>query len=267
LSRCDQPIVVVKIGGSILTDAKAYRRAGMFVRDRLHAASGERYVVVVSAQDGTTDKLERTAQRIEPSPTRRALDLLWATGELRSVAILTMHLDTLGVPAVGLNVHETGLMVPESGCSYDDVTVNSDVLEKELGRHRVVVVPGFLATNAAGSIVSLGRGGSDLTAVLLATGLDAARCELLKDVAGYFTSDPRADRSAQHIRSLTYKQALEMADDGCALVQREAIEAALSVSLPMLIRSMDEANLATVISSTLSDQDLKPTASELSVPD
>jgi aspartate kinase len=102
----------------------------------------------------------------------------------------------------------------------------------------VAVVPGFFATNAASQIVSLGRGGSDLTAVLLAEGLRACRCELIKDVPGYFTSDPHRDAAARHVPFLRFEQAISMAADGCNLVQRQAIEAAARCKLPLVIRSV-----------------------------
>ena len=92
-------------------------------------------------------------------------------------------------------------------------------------QHPVAVVPGFFATDSAGAVLSLGRGGSDLTAVLLAKGLGASRCELLKDVPGYFTSDPHGNPTARHLPDLTFEDALALADDGCDLVQRQAIEA------------------------------------------
>ena len=107
-----------------------------------------------------------------------------------------------------------------------DAQVRPLRLRALLADHDVVVVPGFLARGGGDAIVSLGRGGSDLTAVLLAAGLGAARCELLKDVPGYFTADPKRDPDARPIPSLAYARALEMADDGCELVQRHALEAA-----------------------------------------
>jgi aspartate kinase len=224
------------------------------VQRRLHE-SDDRYVVVVSAQNGVTDALERTARRIMPTSARRARDLLWATGELQSVAMLTMHLHRLSVAAVGLNVHETGLRVPEVGDVRRGMTLDSSAIGEALAHHPVVIAPGFLATDAAGSIVSLGRGGSDLTAVLLAIHLDAQRCELVKGVGGYFTRDPHVDACAEHIQSLSYEQALAMADDGCELVQREAIEVASDSSLPILIRGMGEGQVRSVISSAPSDGD------------
>lgn len=234
------PVAVIKLGGSILTSAKAYRRAAVFVRSTLTAAPHERLVVVVSAQEGTTDKLERGARAIVQEPGRAALDLLWSTGEIRSVALLTMNLQALGVSAAPLNVHEAGLMVPEAERDAGHIHLNAGRLCGVLARHSVAVVPGFLATDSAHAIVSLGRGGSDLTAVLLAEGLRACRCELIKDVPGYFTADPHRDPAATHIPQLSFAHALKLAEDGCDLVQRKAIEAASRSGLPLVIRSVGE---------------------------
>jgi len=233
-------LAVIKMGGSILTNSKAYRRAAIFVRNRHRASPGGQLVVVVSAQEGTTDALERTARRIANPPNRAALDLLWSTGELRSVSLLALHLQALGISAAALNIHEAGLQLPGSGCVADSLFSNPGRLRQALAQHPVAIVPGFLAISPEGSVVSLGRGGSDLTAVLLAEGLGASRCELIKDVAGYFSSDPHRDPAARHLPHLTFEQALDLADSGCDLVQRKAIEAAARCGLPLVIRSLDE---------------------------
>jgi aspartate kinase len=231
-----------------LTEPEAYLKAAEFVRSRVRVAPDERYVVVVSAQNGTTDEHERAARRIAPTCDPRLLDLLWSTGELRSVALLTMHLHALSLLATGLNVHQTGLKYGDATESPREVTLVTNGLQSALAQDAVVVVPGFLATTPSGSIVSLGRGGSDLTAVLLAVALGAARCELVKDVPGYFTADPHMDRSAQHIPALTFKRALELADAGCDLVQRGAIEVANEASLPLVIRTLNDTAPKTVVS-------------------
>lgn len=240
--------VVLKLGGSIFTDAEAYRKAASFILDRLRSGGDERYLVVVSAQDGTTDSDEQIARGIRASPDPRILDLLWATGELRSVALLSMHLHAMEIKAVGLNVHETGLWVPTSANGSVPIELVSIQIHKELSQNSVVVVPGFLATNRSGSIVSLGRGGSDLTAVLLAQNLHALRCELVKDVPGYFTADPNVDKTSQHIPVLSYEQALAIADAGSNLVQRQAIAVASEFNIPLVIRSMSESAPASLIS-------------------
>jgi aspartate kinase len=245
---CCNSIVVVKLGGSILTSAKAYRRAARFLHSRLSAAPAERYVAVVSAQEGSTDSLERTARHIAPSPSARALHLLWSTGEIRSVALLTLHLESLGVAATPLNVHETGLHLAFAGDVAKGVTPAAARLHSALASSRVAVVPGFLGTDAGGSIVALGRGGSDLTAVLLAASLGAARCELIKDVPGYFSADPHCDAAARHLPALTLSEALTLANAGCDLVQRQAIEAAARTHLPIVVRSLDESAPITIVS-------------------
>lgn len=236
------PVAVIKIGGSILRNARAYRRAATFVRNRHRASPEERLVVVVSAQEGVTDALEQAAKKIVQEPSKATLDLLWSTGELRSVALLTLNLQALGIRAAGLNIHEAGLIAPEKGRNSNPGSAYLDVrqLREVLANHSVAVVPGFFSSNCAHTVVSLGRGGSDLTAVLLASGLNANQCELIKDVPGYFTSDPHRDHSARPVPSLTFQRALELADDGCDLVQRKAIEAAARRNLPLIIRSLDE---------------------------
>ncbi|MGC2281710.1 MAG: hypothetical protein WA603_16975 [Candidatus Acidiferrales bacterium] len=239
-SAAEGPIAVIKLGGSILTSPKAYRRAAVFVRNTLRNAPDERLVVVVSAQEGTTDTLERSARAIVTEPARAALDLLWSTGEIRSVALLSLHLEALGVAAAPLNIHEAGLTVPDTGREAGRIHLNAARLCGALANYSVVVVPGFLATDSSHRIVSLGRGGSDLTAVLLAEGLRSCRCELIKDVPGYFTADPHRDPTARHIPQLSFADALEFAARGCDLVQRKAIEAASRSGLPLVIRSVNK---------------------------
>ena len=248
-------IAVVKIGGSILINAGAYRRAAIFVRSMLRANPEERFVVVVSAQEGATDSLERSARKIHREPNSAARDLLWSTGEIRSVALLTLHLEALGVHAAPLNIHEAGLTLPETVREAGHVRLNAGRLAGVLADFPVAVVPGFFATNAASQIVSLGRGGSDLTAVLLAEGLRACRCELIKDVPGYFTADPHQDSAARHIPFLSFEQAISMAAEGCNLVQRQAIEAAARCALPLVIRSVRRNTTVSRIAQALAGAD------------
>ena len=259
---------VLKLGGSVLRDDASYAEAARFLHDRLAENQDERLVVIVSAEYGTTDKLLAEAQRIagasaasegrrEPPrsggpsaqrggetegapPTevnKDALDLLWSTGELRSVALLTLHLQRIGTHATPFNVHQTGL-VAERGTG---TAVRPLRLLAALGTARIVIVPGFLGVSAGGTITSLGRGGSDLTAVLLASAVRANACELIKDVPGYFTADPHRDTLARPIHHLSFDEAIVMADAGCDLVQRAALIAASAASLPLVIRSMDAA--------------------------
>jgi len=236
-------VVVLKIGGSVLQGADGYANAADWLQARL-ANEAARFVVVVSAEYGHTDALYHEATRVcadesaeadaSIAPDPALLDLLWSTGELRSVALLSLRLKARGVQATGISVHEIGLTI-EPGT--DRIALNPLGLRAALASHRVVVVPGFLATRA-NRVATLGRGGSDWSAVLLAASLGASRCELIKDVDGYFTADPHTTASAVRIPALTYAAALAMADEGCPLVQRQAVVEAERASLPLVIRSL-----------------------------
>jgi len=236
---------VLKVGGSVLRDEPSYAATAEFLKDRLSLHADERLVVIVSAQYGATDELLAEAEAITPEPEAHALDLLWCTGELRSVARLTLHLQRIGISAIPFNVHQTGLVAsPEQDRGADRVagtTVRPLRLLAALAASRIVIVPGFLGVSAGGAITSLGRGGSDLTAVLLAIAVRADACELVKDVAGYFTADPHRDAAARPIHDLSIDDAIRMADAGCDLVQRGALAAAAQANLHLVVRSMNAA--------------------------
>jgi aspartate kinase len=236
---------VLKIGGSVLRDEASYAATAEFLRCRLAEREDERLVVIVSAQYGATDELLAEAQAIAAEPASDALDLLWSTGELRSVARLSLHLQRIGVSAIPFNVHQTGL-VPDH---ISGTTVRPLRLLAALAASRIVIVPGFLGVSAGGTITSLGRGGSDLTAVLLATAVRADACELIKDVPGYFTADPHRDAAARQLHDLPIDEALRMADLGCNLVQRAALAAAAQAGLHLVIRGMDAAKPVTHVHS------------------
>lgn len=243
----DRPTpLVIKIGGSVLTGPKAYPRAARWLARRWRGPEGFRapLLVIVSAENGITDRLLAEAESIVPRPDSRALDLLWSTGEQRSAALLALHLQALGVPSCALNAHEAGLH--QRGAA---LSVRTRHLWRALEAHAIVIVPGFLATASSRAIVSLGRGGSDLSAVALAAALGAARCELIKDVPGYFTADPARDASARHIPRLDVGAAIAMADAGCDLVQAHALRAARAQGIELLITTTGADPRHTIVSS------------------
>lgn len=237
-------LTVLKFGSSVLVDNDSYSIAARFLVRRTATRNEERLVVVVSARKGITDELERHARDMTPYPNPRTLDLLWSTGELHSVALLTLHLEELGASAIGLNIHQTGLRLNGN----DEVAFLRHEIEEVFDCYSIIVVPGFFATHNGGAIRSLGRGGSDLSAVLLAKGLDATRCELIKDVTGYFDEDPRSHTNAIHLSQLSYERALQMAASGCDLVQPRALKAARAARLRLVVRSLDDNSPASVVS-------------------
>lgn len=229
-------------------DDESYRQAARFLVRRLHECPEGRLIAVVSARKGLTDELERVARGITGHPNPRTLDLLWSTGEMHSVALLTFHLEELGVAALGLNVHETGLRFNGAGHALLGIEALSGELRKVFGDHSVAVVPGFFGTLTSGTVVSLGRGGSDLSAVLLADELEAEQCELIKDVPGYFTEDPVITPRAKHLSWISYDTAIDMAKRGCELVQPVALDAARERGLQLIVRTLDDAIPGTVVS-------------------
>jgi aspartate kinase len=245
-------VAVLKLGGSVLTGLGAYQSAAAALRAPLASDPATRLIVVVSAQFGSTDEDLTLARSLSADPDPRALDLLWSTGEHRSVALLTLALQAKGIAALGLNVHEVGLRLARGG----KIEFNALRLKGALAHHPIVVVPGFLARGAGDRIVSLGRGGSDLTAVLLAIALDADRCELIKDVPGYFTDDPAVYPNARRLPELSYAEALAREADRCQLVQRAAIEAAARRGLTLIVRSLDPTRGQTLL--TESTERLEP---------
>jgi aspartate kinase len=244
MSRNSDPIVVVKVGGSVLTSDEAYARVAASLKARQR---DERLVVIVSAAFGETDRLLALASGIIDPPPQDALDLLWSIGETRSVALLTLHLRALGGSARGLSVHETGLFLPDGERDVRHAEVNPLRLRSALATSRIVVVPGFLARGPQDLIVSLGRGGSDLSAVLLATAIGARRCELVKDVPGYFDRDPHLHADAVFLPHVPVQRAIEMTDAGCDLVQREALQTAARERLPIVVRSLSDASRQTLV--------------------
>lgn len=236
-------IVVIKVGGSVFTGAAAYRHVADVLARRLARNPFDRLIVVVSAELGMTDALLSTAREFAPVPDPGALDVLWSTGELRSAALLCLSLHAAGVSATAANVHQAGLV---ETASAGRPRLRALRLHALSAQHAVVVAPGFLAKAAGDAVVSLGRGGSDLTAVLLAAGLRASRCELLKDVDGYFSSDPNTDPSATHLPHVSFDTALAMAANGCELVQRQALEAAREAGLTLVVGGLDGRRSTTV---------------------
>jgi aspartate kinase len=245
----ERNVVVVKVGGSVLSGQRAFRRVAQVLKHRSEQLPNEKLVIVVSAEQGATDKMERLARGIVAEPLLRSLDLLWSTGELRSVALLALHLQAAGVSAEGFNVHETGLQFAtnQRPCPARPRLARRH-LETALAGHAVVVVPGFFAVRSGGAVVSLGRGGSDFSAVLLAVGLRATRCELIKDVPGYFEEDPRKNTRSAQLPSLTFAEAIRMAQHGCELVELQALRAAGEAGVTLVIRSVDEGAPVTIIS-------------------
>lgn len=218
-------VVVRKYGGSSVADAARIGR----VADRvaaLRAAEGCGVVVVVSAMAGETDRLLALARAVAPVPSRRELDVLLSTGERTSMALLALALEARGVPACSLTGSQSGIITDEHHADARVLEVRPDRILRELAAGRVVVVGGFQGVSRARDITTLGRGGSDTTAVVLAAAVEAERCEILSDVDGVWSADPRLVGDAFRHDALPADLALALARGGAKVLYEDAVRRA-----------------------------------------
>src|SRR3954453_4316441 len=220
-------LVVQKFGGSSLADADRIRRvARRIARER---AGGHDLVVVVSAMGDTTDELLGLASAITDEPDPRELDVLLATGEHQSATLVSMALHALGVPAISLSGPQAGITTDGRYGRARIASIEPDRVRRELHDGKVVIVAGFQGRAegddlAGADITTLGRGGSDTTAVALAARLEAARCQIFTDVRGIYTADPRIVSDARQLPIIGYEEMLELAHQGAQVMQTRAVE-------------------------------------------
>jgi aspartate kinase len=221
----DASLVVQKFGGSSLASADRIRSvAKRIARER---ATGSELVVVVSAMGDTTDDLLALARAIAPEPDARELDMLLATGEHQSATLLSMALHAIGAPAISLTGAQAGITTDDSHGRARIANVEPRRVRTELDKGNVVIVAGFQGRRGDADLnetTTLGRGGSDTTAVALAAALGAQRCQIFTDVRGVFTADPRGVGNARQLTVIGYEEMLELAEQGAQVMQARAVE-------------------------------------------
>jgi aspartate kinase len=217
-----EPIVVQKYGGSSVADAgKILRVAARVAATR---ATGKRVVVVVSAMGDTTDELLALARKVSPDPHRRELDMLLTAGERISMALLSMALHARSVEAVSFTGSQSGIITDGAHTNARILEVRPVRILEELSRGRVVIVAGYQGVSREREVTTLGRGGSDTTAVALAAALSAEVCEICSDVDGVYTADPRIVREARRLASLSHDEMQELARAGARVLNAQAVE-------------------------------------------
>ena len=233
-------LIVQKFGGSSIADGDRLRRAaGICMRQR---QNGNEVVVVVSAMGDTTDLLADRARELGAKPSPREMDALITTGEQQSAALLVMTMESLGIPAVSLAGWQAGIY---TDCRYGDSDIRLIApvrIREALSRGRVPVVTGFQGVCAAGDITSLGRGGSDTTAVALAAALESDCCEIYTDVDGIYTADPRLIPEAVKLDAIDYRDMLALAEAGSQVLHAKSVELAMANSVVIhLLSSFNDA--------------------------
>ena len=228
-------MIVQKFGGSSVAD-----RDRVFNVARIVAATrkaGNDVVVVVSAQGDTTDDLIAKAAEITSEPSRREMDMLLASGEQISIALLAMALSVLGVQAVSLTGWQAGFITDRAYSKARIRRLDTERVESELARNRVVVVAGFQGMNRLEDITTLGRGGSDTSAVALAAALHANRCQIYTDVEGVYTADPRKVPGARKLEQITFDEMLELASLGAQVLNNRSVELAKKYGVELEVLS------------------------------
>jgi aspartate kinase len=247
--------IVQKYGGTCLATPEKVRAVAQSLA-ALHSA-GQRVVVIVSAMGKTTDELVKLAYQISPHPNRRELDMLLTTGERISMALMSMALSDLGVPAISFTGSQAGVMTDDSHSSAKIVDVRPIRVREELDRNRIVVLAGFQGVNpATKEITTLGRGGSDTTAVAMAAALGAARCEIVKDVDGVCTADPRLVAGSKPLRKLDLSSLGEMCFWGAKVLHFRSVELARSKNVPLSIKMLGQSGEATQITNEVSGMEI-----------
>ena len=214
-------IIVQKYGGSSLADAEKIRAVAERVVARRR--SGDDMVVVVSAMGKTTDRLLALAREISPDPPRRELDMLLTVGERTTMALLSMAIQRLGCEAISLTGSQCGILTTDSHSRARIMEVRPFRVQDELAKGHVVIVAGYQGTSYKREITTLGRGGSDVTAVVLAAALNAEACEIYSDVDGVFSADPRVVSDAVSLEGVSYEAMEELARAGAKVLHREAV--------------------------------------------
>jgi len=239
-------LIVQKYGGSSVADTDRIKKVAQ--RIVKYKKQGNKMVIVVSALGDTTDDLIELASKITEVPSEREMDMLISTGEQISVALLAMALHKLGYEAISFTGAQVGIITDTSHTKAKILDINTKRIEQELKRGSIVIVAGFQGLTMSQDITTLGRGGSNLTAVALAKALRADVCEMCTDVEGVFTADPRVVPEARKLSRISYEEMLELASAGAQVLQPRSIEVAKKFNVPIHVRSSFSDKEGTIIS-------------------
>ncbi|MEA2640788.1 MAG: aspartate kinase [Chloroflexota bacterium] len=228
-------LVVQKYGGSSLAGAERIRHVASRIRNT--RAAGDEPVVIVSAMGDTTDELIALANSVSTNPNKREMDVLWSTGETISAALVAMALHDMACPAVSLTGPQLGIRTDQFHSRARIMEINTHRVHNELKQGNCVIVTGFQGVNEEGDVTTLGRGGSDTSAVAVACALGAPKCEIYTDVDGVYTADPRVVPEARLLRDISYEEMLELAQQGARVMHPRAVELGELYSMPIEVRS------------------------------
>ena len=239
-------VIVQKFGGTSVADTDKIKNVAKTVIKEKN--NGNDVVVVVSAMGHTTDYLVKMAKDLSPNPSGREMDMLLSTGEGVSIALLAMAIQSQGYDAVSFNAMQIGIMTENVHSKARIIDIKTDKLKQNLKEGKIIVVAGFQGVTEEGEITTLGRGGSDTSAVALAAALNAERCDIYTDVEGVYTTDPRIVPKATRLDEISYEEMLELAHAGANVLHPRSVETAKKFNVPLRVRSSFKTdNLGTLI--------------------
>ena len=238
-------LIVQKYGGSSVKDAEHVFNVANRIVEAYDA--GNDVVVVVSAQGDTTDDLIEKAQEINPKASKREMDMLLATGEQISVSLLAMAIEKIGRPVISLTGYQAGFKTDSSYSNARIKRIDTERLKNELDKRKIIIVAGFQGINKYDDITTLGRGGSDTSAVALAAALHADICEIYTDVDGVYTADPRFVKNAKKLDDISYDEMLELASLGANVLHNRSVEMAKKYNVNMAVKSSLNKNEGTFV--------------------
>ncbi len=238
-------LVVKKFGGtSVANKERIYNVANRCIEEY---KKGNDVVVVLSAMGKYTDELIAMAKDINPNPPKREMDMLFTIGEQMSVALMSMAMANLGVPSISLNAFQVAMHTTSVYGNARIKRIDCERVRNELEQHKIVIITGFQGVNKFDDYTTLGRGGSDTTAVALAAALHADKCEIYTDVDGVYTADPRIVKTARKLDQVTYDEMLELATLGAGVLHNRSVELAKKYGVQLVVRSSLNTNEGTVV--------------------
>lgn len=238
-------IIVQKFGGTSVADADKIRKAAQ--RAIKAKEKGNQVVIVASARGKQTDQLEADAQELNPNPPEREMDQLLSTGEIQTVSLFAMGLEQMGHPAISFTGAQIQMLTDSDYTRARIKSISAETIHKQLDDGKIVLVAGFQGVDTEGNVTTLGRGGSDTSAVALAAALGADECEIYTDVDGIYTTDPRIYEKAIKLKRIAYDEMLEMASLGAGVMHSRAVEFGKKYNVDIHVRSSSSENTGTII--------------------
>jgi aspartate kinase len=245
MDKSEHTIVVQKYGGSSVADVERLRKVARRVVDTVER--GHRLVVVISAMGKTTDELLALARAVAPDPPRRELDMLLTAGERIAAALLSMAIHALGHEAISFTGSQCGIITNDRHSDARIIEVRPYRVQDELERGKVVIIAGFQGVSYRREVTTLGRGGSDTTAVAIAAALGAAYCEICSDVDGVYTADPRVVENPRHLERISYAEMQELALHGARVLCAQAVEFARRAGIVIYARATSGSSRETLV--------------------